>query len=36
VPQYANGHFVRPTVLETANPMSELSQTEIFGLVLTF
>jgi len=32
---YADGHFVRPTVVEFDTPSGELAQTEIFGPVLS-
>jgi malonate-semialdehyde dehydrogenase (acetylating) / methylmalonate-semialdehyde dehydrogenase len=32
---YANGNFVRPTVLADVDPASELARTEIFGPVLS-
>ena len=35
VPDYENGNFLRPTVLDGVSPESTLSQTEIFGPVLS-
>jgi malonate-semialdehyde dehydrogenase (acetylating) / methylmalonate-semialdehyde dehydrogenase len=32
---YANGNFVRPTVLANVDPASELARTEVFGPVLS-
>jgi malonate-semialdehyde dehydrogenase (acetylating)/methylmalonate-semialdehyde dehydrogenase len=32
---YEQGNFIRPTILENVNPDSSLSQTEIFGPVLS-
>ena len=35
IPGYESGFFVRPTVLRGVDPGSEISQTEIFGPVLS-
>jgi malonate-semialdehyde dehydrogenase (acetylating) / methylmalonate-semialdehyde dehydrogenase len=32
---YEHGNFIRPTVLDNVDPMSELAQTEVFGPVLS-
>jgi malonate-semialdehyde dehydrogenase (acetylating)/methylmalonate-semialdehyde dehydrogenase len=32
---YEQGNFIRPTVLDNVDPMSELAQTEVFGPVLS-
>lgn len=32
---YANGNFVRPTILQEVDPQSEVAKTEIFGPVLS-
>lgn len=32
---YENGCFIRPTILEDVNPLSEIANTEIFGPVLS-
>jgi malonate-semialdehyde dehydrogenase (acetylating)/methylmalonate-semialdehyde dehydrogenase len=32
---YANGHFLRPTVLANVDPASDLARTEVFGPVLS-
>lgn len=34
IPNYEQGHFVRPTVLQDIAPDSELARTEVFGPVL--
>jgi malonate-semialdehyde dehydrogenase (acetylating)/methylmalonate-semialdehyde dehydrogenase len=35
IDSYANGNFVRPTVLANVDPASELARTEVFGPVLS-
>jgi malonate-semialdehyde dehydrogenase (acetylating)/methylmalonate-semialdehyde dehydrogenase len=35
IPDYEQGYFIRPTVLDNVDPASELSRTEIFGPVLS-
>jgi malonate-semialdehyde dehydrogenase (acetylating) / methylmalonate-semialdehyde dehydrogenase len=35
IPGYANGYFVRPTILDNVNPHGEIAKTEIFGPVLS-
>jgi malonate-semialdehyde dehydrogenase (acetylating)/methylmalonate-semialdehyde dehydrogenase len=35
IPRYERGHFVKPTILDNVPPQSELSNTEIFGPVLS-
>jgi malonate-semialdehyde dehydrogenase (acetylating) / methylmalonate-semialdehyde dehydrogenase len=35
VPGYERGNFLRPTILETANPGEEVLNTEVFGPVLS-
>ncbi len=32
---YEQGYFIRPTILQDVNPLSEIAHTEIFGLVLS-
>lgn len=32
---YENGNFIRPTILQNVNPLSEIANTEIFGPVLS-
>jgi malonate-semialdehyde dehydrogenase (acetylating)/methylmalonate-semialdehyde dehydrogenase len=32
---YEHGNFIKPTVLDNVDPMSELAQTEVFGPVLS-
>ena len=34
IPDYENGSFVRPTILDNVPPGSEIARTEIFGPVL--
>ncbi|BAY81080.1 methylmalonate-semialdehyde dehydrogenase [Calothrix parasitica NIES-267] len=35
IPGYEQGNFIRPTILEDVNPLSEIANTEIFGPVLS-
>lgn len=35
IPDYENGSFVRPTILQNVDPLSEIVKTEIFGPVLS-
>lgn len=35
IPGYEEGHFVRPTILQTVDPVGEIARTEIFGPVLS-
>lgn len=35
IPDYEQGNFIRPTILEDVNPLSEIVNTEIFGPVLS-
>ena len=35
IPDYSRGNFIRPTILEDVNPLSEIANTEIFGPVLS-
>jgi malonate-semialdehyde dehydrogenase (acetylating) / methylmalonate-semialdehyde dehydrogenase len=35
IPNYEQGYFVRPTILQNVNPHSEIAKTEIFGPVLS-
>ncbi len=35
IPNHENGNFIKPTILENVRPGSELSNTEIFGPVLS-
>lgn len=35
VPDYEDGHFIFPTLLDSVNPQSEIAHTEIFGPVLS-
>ena len=35
IPDYSRGNFIRPTILQDVNPLSEIANTEIFGPVLS-
>ena len=35
IPGYEQGYFIRPTILQDVNPLSEIAHTEIFGPVLS-
>ena len=35
IPNYEQGYFIRPTILQDVNPLSEIANTEIFGPVLS-
>ncbi|MBF2074968.1 MAG: CoA-acylating methylmalonate-semialdehyde dehydrogenase [Synechococcales cyanobacterium C42_A2020_086] len=35
IPNYEQGNFIRPTILQNVDPSSELAKTEIFGPVLS-
>ncbi len=35
IPGYEQGYFIRPTILQDVNPLSEVANTEIFGPVLS-
>lgn len=35
IPDYEQGYFIRPTILQDVNPFSEIANTEIFGPVLS-